>query len=362
MKKKVLLILLFFVMTLAYNTWISPSITNATEMPGARSATSEAGDVFLGGNYIEVGINKNGSFGTSTAAPESFHSHALSQYNYQLGLITDGDGWDVGNPPTSGDFFLPGGPYEAYVINYKIADQQYSYTISERTGSTWGDNTISGPVVEDKSDIENGILKAVVTVVTKENVKVEITYEFGVNDKFYTSSAKFTNLGTEKITNASFMRQFDPDNDKDFNGTYDTYNKVVCTPDTTKEGSDTNYAMVVALGPITYNGFFFVAFDNRAIGSVGNITPSGLPTYATEDDLKISAEDTNGYTREDTWIDLKITFGDIDAAKSDEGLFYSSLDPDVLESIGKILKAVAASVKEHTDTRIEVETQEGYEY
>ena len=60
-----------------------PLTVKAAEMLGTRSATSEAGDVFLGGNYIEIGISKNGSFGTSTSAPKSFKSHALSQYGYR---------------------------------------------------------------------------------------------------------------------------------------------------------------------------------------------------------------------------------------------------------------------------------------
>lgn len=38
------------------------------EMPGTRSATNSSGDVFLGGNYIEIGISKSGSFGTSNKA------------------------------------------------------------------------------------------------------------------------------------------------------------------------------------------------------------------------------------------------------------------------------------------------------
>ena len=59
-----------------------PSIVKA-ELPGARSASNSTGDVFLGGNYIEVGISKGGSFGTKASAPSEFHSHASSS----VGLI-----------------------------------------------------------------------------------------------------------------------------------------------------------------------------------------------------------------------------------------------------------------------------------
>ena len=337
-------------------------IAKADGMPGARSATSSAGDVFLGGNYIEIGISKSGSFGTSTAAPAEFKSHALSQYSYRLGLISDGDGWDVGEAPTSGDFFLPGSPYEGYIISYTIDGTNYTYSISERTESTWRSNAISGPTTSDQSDLEKGILKAVVTVVTKENVEIEMIHQFGVDDIYYSTIVKFTNLSDKKLTNASFKRDLDPDNDKDFKNTYDTYNKVICNPNPAEEGSSTNYAMVVARGPITFNGFFFVSFDNRAAGMINNTIQSGLPTYATDESLAISTSNSNGYIRNDINIQLITNFGTINSNESDETTFYSSLDPNVINSIANILKAVSASIKKYTDTRIEIDTQDGYEY
>ena len=341
---------------------ISPLIVKAEGLPGARSATSEAGDVFLGGNYIEVGISKSGSFGTSSAAPADFHSHALSQYNYKLGLIADGDGWDVGNPPTSGDFFLPGTPYEGYIFSYIMNGTNHEYRISERTNSTWSGKTLVAPNVEDQSDITNNKLKALFSVVTNENVKLELTIEFGVNDIYYSTLVKITNLSSNQITNVNFTRDLDPDNDKDLNGTFDTYNKVACNPNPDVAGSDTNYAMVVAVGPVTYNGFFFVSFDNRAKGYISNAAPSNLPTYATEEILAISSENINGYSLNDVRIQLATTLNNLSSNESDETIFYSSLDPNVISSISNILKAVSASVKKYTDNRIEIETQEGYEY
>ena len=339
----------------------APFAVNA-QTPGARSATGSAGDVFLGGNYMEVGISKSGSFGTSTAAPDSFNSHALSAYSYALGLIADGDGWDTGNAPTSGDFFLPGNPYEGYILNYTLNGNDYEYRIAERSGSNWSGKYLTEPTVVDQSDIEKGKLKALFSVVTKENVKLEMTIEFGVDDIYYSTLVKVTNLGTGELSNVSFTRDLDPDNDKDLNGTYDTYNKVVCNPDTSKEGSDTNYAMVVALGPKTYNGFFFVSFDNRAEALHSYSAPKGLPTFATEADLAISEDNTNGYYLVDDLIEISTKLNNLGPNESDETIYYSSLDPNVTTSISNILKAVSASIKKYTDTRIEVDTREGYEY
>ncbi|MBQ7240218.1 MAG: hypothetical protein IJS56_02155 [Bacilli bacterium] len=341
--------------------FVFPMVVNA-ELPGARSATNEAGDVFLGGNYIEVGISKSGSFGTSLKAPEEFHSHALSAYSYKLGLIADGDGWDVGNPPTSGDFFLPGNPYEGYIFSYVMNGNSYVYRIAERSGDTWDGKYFTAPSVVDQSDIAHNKLKAVFSVVTKEKVKLELTIEFGVDDVYYSTLVNVINMSENEITDVIFTRDLDPDNDKDLNGTYDTYNKVPCNPDTSVEGSATNFAMVVAVGPVTYNGFFFVSFDNRAMGLIGNTAPSGIPTYADESALEITSSNANGYSLMDTRIQLQTKLKNLKSNESDETIFYSSLDPNVIQSISKILKAVAAKVKGLSDTRIEVETQEGYEY
>ena len=368
MFKKVLLTVgLFFVLPLA---------ALAEGMPGARSATNESGDVFLGGNYIEVGISKGGSFGTSAPAPESFHSHAIGKNDFQLGLIADGDGWDNGNDPTDGDFFLPGTPEERYILSYKIDGVTYNHYHADRNHGGWI-GAIEKVTTVDASDVSKGELKAIVTGITKENVKMELIYSFNVDDKYYKTEVKITNLSDKTLTDVRFVRSFDPDQDVDIYGDYDTYNKVVCNPVSSKEGGEDNYSMVVARGINTLDGFFFVSFDNRARSSRGvsfepesaylsgfwpESTP-GLPTYSTTENLAINPpSDLNGYVLEDDAIAITTNLGELTPNNYAETNYYSSLDPDVINSIGNILKAVAAKVKGLSDTRIEVETQEGYEY
>ena len=475
-----------------------PIMANAA-LPGARSASNDNGDVFLGGNYIEVGISKSGSFGTSANAPAEFGSHS----SYGLGLIADGDGWDNGNDPTTGDFFLPGTPEERWGIAYKINGVTYQYFFADRMDEQTNDSSLhnlwddyqefleytnqlkewldqhdeedldyedkldmynemsvytesaysslkrkeilitiedidesitavnedleyvrswleahedsqgssdysdyeryyanyekelnyltdlktkkengtiasSLPVVSvvDKSVVNKNLLKAYVSGITNENVKVELTYSFGVDDKYYNTEVIVTNHGNKPITDVRFIRSFDPDQDAQTQSAYDTYNKVICNPDSSKEGSDENFAMVVARGSESLDGFFFVSFDNRARVSRGvgffatDIykdgywvnTTEGLPTKATDDNLSMSKDETNGYELEDNAIAITFKLDTINAGAESEFNYYSSLDPNVISSISKILKAVAADVKNLSDTRIEVETKPGYEY
>ena len=360
------------IMTFLLSITVSINIAKAEGLPGARSATNESGDVFLGGNYIEVGISKGGSFGTTNVAPESFKSHATSHTEYKLGLISDGDGWDIGNAPTTGDFFLPGTPEERYGISYKIGSKKYQYFVADRMTST----NSSMFTVRDESDTTNGLLKAIVSGTTPENIKIEIVYSFKTDDKYYNTEVFIKNLGTEEITDLRFLRSFDPDQDADLHGKYDTYNKVISNPISTQQGSDTNYSMVVARGSETLDGFFFVSFDNRARASRGvAFTPDdmytegywiesveGQKTFSTNEDIELTNENLNGYTKEDNAIAIMFNLGKLKTNDSTELSYYSSLDPNVIESIDTILKAVRAELKSVTDTEIIIDAQEGYEY
>ena len=71
-----------------------------------------AGDAFLKGTYLEVGISSCGTFGTSTPPPPTgYHNNEAT-----LGFVADAsqDGWGAGSPAFCGDFFVPGTPEEGW--------------------------------------------------------------------------------------------------------------------------------------------------------------------------------------------------------------------------------------------------------
>ena len=336
---------------------------------GARSATNSYGDVFLGGNYLEVGISKSGSFGTSTSAPSDFQSHAY----YSLGLLMDGDGWDYGSAPTTGDFFLPGTAEERWGVAYKIDGTTYQYMAADRNHGTTSSLSV---YTTDDSDVANGLLKATVHATTPHNVVVENTYSFGVDDKFYSTAVTITNNSEYELTEVRFFRSFDPDQDADKYGVYETYNKVICNPDSSQPGGEDNFAMVVARGGRTLEGFFLVSFDNRARASWGaafaptslyldklwvESTP-GLPTYSTDEALEMSSSNRNGYVYDDTGIAMTFNIGTLAAGETTDLSHFSSLDPDVIESLNKIKDAINATVDNTTDNTLTIVVEPGYEY
>ncbi|MGB5439563.1 MAG: DUF4347 domain-containing protein, partial [Gammaproteobacteria bacterium] len=71
------------------------------------------GEVFLQGDFLEVGIHAAGSFGTTGDAPAGFHP-LVDGVDSRLGFVADPDrdGWTTGTPAQIGDYFLPGDPEE----------------------------------------------------------------------------------------------------------------------------------------------------------------------------------------------------------------------------------------------------------
>lgn len=86
-------------------------MTLHTQKSKAQLISSE---VFLQGDYVEVGIAKNGAFGTDNAAPSGYHPRYAG--GTQLGFVADigKDGWSAGTPNYVGDYFLPGSPQEGW--------------------------------------------------------------------------------------------------------------------------------------------------------------------------------------------------------------------------------------------------------
>ena len=84
------------------------------------------GEVFLKGDFIELGLHSAGNFGTVGPAPVSFNGATgpglRNPWTSGVGFSVDynRDGWGVGSPTAfAGDYFLPGSPVEGWVVSYR---------------------------------------------------------------------------------------------------------------------------------------------------------------------------------------------------------------------------------------------------
>ena len=351
---------------LALGGGVAANATTLTELPGARSEADSSGNVFLGGNYLEVGVSKGGSFGTSAHPSDSANNStctAKAFHDYRgytgLGLQADQDGWNVGESPTLGDIFLPGSPEECWILQYQVGGSTKTFRVADRNGDASGTWTTEPTTVNTSS---GDTLSARTTGVTSDGVKITLDYSFGVDDLAYVTNVTVENTGSSDITNARFLRSFDPDQDVQYNGTYETYNKVVCNPVSTEDGSAENYAMVVARGYKSLGGVFFISFDNRArvncnvdfeptsvSSSYWESAPVTTKTYAEDSDIAltsdmVSAGTLNGYTKVDDAIHITFNLDTIAAGASTTCDYYTSLDPDVKESLDKIKEKIGVKI------------------
>jgi len=221
---------------------------------GAIQASAQIIDcnVFMQGNYVEVGVSPVGSYGSSVYAPSTYHAHnpggAGSSYHpcgtsttsgsEYLGFVCDygHDGWTVGTPPYMGDYFLPGSPFEGWELQMRGGCIQ---AFNEDTAGFIGTLPASG------SNISYSATPASVTSTWQgmvDSVQLTQVTTIDTGDLFFTIRVTFTNTGYAPVNDIYYLRSLDPDNDETWpGGAFITTNTIAHqAPDTT---------VVTATGP-----------------------------------------------------------------------------------------------------------------
>lgn len=332
---------------------LAPSGLGSVQAESSLSRHVQVGEeVFLGGKFIEVGVSKSGSFGTASNAPEGFHPASYGS----LGFVFDGDGFGIGEEMTSGDYFLPGSPYEGFIVGYKDGESLKTFMNAERNGSIG----IPSSSIEDIS-IEDLLAVRTSGATTDNKLKVEQTVSIKENDKFFKMHLKITN-NTEGILNdVRYMSSVDPDIDLDKQGTFDTLNSIPYNfPVDSK-------SVALAKGPITNNALVLMSTDSRSRASIGTVDPYSLNAF--------NDEGSKAETRGDNWMGLTFALGNLEPGQSETIEYFYSLDSDIDQAIGDIEEnsppvqpeqpaappAPSVSVDDVTNTIIGMETTMEYQ-
>jgi hypothetical protein len=304
----------------------------AFALVGAHTHTnSTTGDVFLGGDYIELGISKRGSFGTTASEPKPSGFYG-SGSRTNIGMSTNAAGFGV-SPDTRIDFFLPGTPEERWVVGYKVAGTPHIGSNSLLMNA----NNISNNVVTNQSS--GNQLKAVSDGTFDSKLKITQNISFNVGDKFFKNEVTLKNVDSAAIDSVRYMRTFDPDNTGDRGGSSQTRNKVLYTfaagdgkavvmADTSNNANDPVYLVNGSRSPI-----LFYTNDSRARASAYGF--SNADPYAA--DAYDSAKAKNYSIDADQAITLTVDAGTLAAGAQTKFTYYTSLDErdfaDVLEDI-----------------------------
>ncbi|WP_313127197.1 InlB B-repeat-containing protein, partial [Proteiniclasticum ruminis] len=320
---------------------------------GPRSHTTSYGDIFLGNDFIEVGISKAGSFGTSMNAPISGakYFHPNDYWGSRIGLRSDGDGWEVGNPPTTRDFFLPGTIDEGFMVGWS-ATKEGETTLKSRV-STIGTGGVTGytPVTSTDKSTES-LLQAENKGLISEVLEYTQNVSFGREDKRFTTVITLKNTTDETLYNASYIRSFDPDQNLTFS---DTDNYFF------KDGTGGIWA-VASSSPIdapnlvapenhksalqqVQNPFIFYTNDYRAQVISCSV---GTENYSSIRSRGESLYGTHQYA--DMGMGLEFKFPEIKPGETVTFSYESSLDPDI-ESAQEAIENLAVFISKQPASR-----------
>jgi VCBS repeat-containing protein len=293
-------------------------------LPGARSAT-QGSEVFLGGNYIELGISAVGSFGTSGNKPSGFFGTSRDS---RVGMSNDADGFDTGTDLRI-DYFLPGSPEERWAIGYNGSQYGGYSNLSGKSGVALTDNSVS-------NNSSGDTLSATFTATAGGTLDVQQVHTFKADDKFFKTTVTLTNTTGSTLTDVRFMRSFDPDNTVYMGGSYGTVNKV----ENTHAAGDGKAVVSATSQSDSYSStagstakILFFSSDPRAY--VANFGFSNSNPYAAPEQAK-------GYTTSsDSAIAIIFKAGTLAAGDSVTFEYYTSLDTANIEDTIAAIEAAS---------------------
>ncbi|MGC4058400.1 MAG: hypothetical protein QM743_09845 [Chitinophagaceae bacterium] len=251
-------------------------------------------DVFLQGNYVEVGVAPNGAFGSGGTAPTGYHPKGSTG----VGFVADPDkdGWTVGTPAYFGDYFLPGTPQEGWGISVNGSD----YAAWRGTGATAFTPGLSGSNTSYTSTGGN-----VVGVWTGSvgDLKIIQTTTLQVNKLYFVVNVELKNTGSGTLKNLYYNRTVDPDNEVTITGDFETVNKIVYR----LPSSPSNKTLVTATGK-TYTKAYLGLGTKDCRAKPFIINGSLVPTL----DLAALYSGTglaSGYTYDETTVTNDVGIG-----------------------------------------------------
>ncbi|MBL7710854.1 MAG: hypothetical protein JNL13_00245, partial [Chitinophagaceae bacterium] len=163
-------------------------------------------DVFMKGDYVEVGVGAGGWYGTGAAAPAGYHPRTPGP---TLGFVSDPDkdGWTVGVPNYCGDYFVPGFPQEGWDI--QVGDKWGKAWLSTFTGGITGSNVGYSATPTHITGIWEGAFEGLAirqtTILRKEKL-------------YFLIKITLKNTTSADIKNIYYDRTLDPDNTSTMGG------------------------------------------------------------------------------------------------------------------------------------------------
>ncbi len=292
-----------------------PNFVEPVSSPSSPSpALTVASDVFLVGEFIQLGVADAGSLGSQGSAPSGT---ITSGSNLGLSAIVDLDGFSKGSSAAStrsGDFFLPTSVQEGYVLGFEVGGVQQNF-VQDRNSSR---NDINAGTVNASSGSTNtAITNATFVGSGSSSVTFQQTISFDSQDSFFKTEIIVTNSGSVSLDNFRYMRTMNPNLDVDAFAQPQTRNDVLSQPDIP---SGTNLSAInQAQGPNSQIAINLIANDGDARAS--NHGTFNVDVF--EPSVFSSPDDRDG-NQVDEAIMLTIDFGSIPPGAQVTKTFFTS--------------------------------------
>jgi hypothetical protein len=225
---------------------------NLSGNPSGGSRNAFFPDIFLKGNFIEVGVNDAGSYGTDDVPNPvlGYHNYIpVTWYGtFGIGFVADYemDGWNTSSNPGvipnySGDYFLPGYPWEGFLVEYTYGGNDY-------TGKNCGALNDYGIVPSSITNTSSGTTQSALWNGTltgggQSLLVTQRTY-FNINEARFFIEVTLKNTGSEVLNSVEYARHVDPDQEQNLYGdSYYTTSNYVSFPT-----GAAGFAEVVAMG------------------------------------------------------------------------------------------------------------------
>lgn len=191
-------------------------------------------NAFIRGNYVEVGINYNGAYGSAAAPPSGYHARAQSGWSDNkvgcskdtgkgVGFVADPakDGWADSTAPARayyGDYFLPGAAQEGWsIMTDKQVDCWNLYSSSGLPSGMSGDHI---------SYLSSGSKRMTVWQGTYDSLKITQRTILDTANTYFVIRVKIENLTARPRNNVYYLRTVDADNEFHVSGDFITSNKI----------------------------------------------------------------------------------------------------------------------------------------
>lgn len=163
----------------------SACVTNGVKNIGAGHCVK--GDIFLKGNFIELGVNNVASYGTKELAPSNF-----AYAGKQLGFIADYDkNGFTGSPGYSGDYFVPGIPLEGWILQWNSSSGSVTRHVNQGLMNRNNNKPKTFSITSTES------MQSCLWIGQVGDIEASVSTRFNNDDLFFTTTVTLQNIGSD---------------------------------------------------------------------------------------------------------------------------------------------------------------------